>query len=291
VSLNRKSSSILDVPGALDSSNSHVASTSHDLGKIKKDLAKSISSPAEGARTTEFEGKNVDSNSHSTEEEEKQGISVEVEVQAWEDELTCSICLEFLWEPVKLGCRHHFCRCCLWRTQQLSPNGQRCPTCREDIVIDARTANTDQALQARVDAMVPADERLLRKAECLANGRALEQLCVLKMHGWPIFFTSARARQGITVKLNLGEPRYLEMAKRIMGPDGKKMFILADSSTERRNKGMLVSVQSATTQIEGDVCMVGLVMYSVPLNHVVVDYQAHGLHYSLPSPETFNFPS
>jgi hypothetical protein len=158
-------------------------------------------------------------------------------------------------------------------------------------VIDARTANTDQALQARVNAMVPADERLLRKAECVANGRALEQLCILKMHGWPIVFTSARARQGITVKLNLGEPRYLEMAKRIMGPDGKKTFILADNSTERRNKGMLVSVQSATTQIEGDVCMVGRVMFSVPLNHVVVDYQAHGLHYLLPSPETFNFAS
>jgi hypothetical protein len=288
VLLNRKSSSILDLPGALDSSNSHVASTSHDVGKIKKDLAKSISSPAEGARTTEFKGK--DSNSQST-EEEKLGISVEVEVQAWEDELTCSICLEFLWEPVKLDCGHHFCRCCLWRTQQLSPDGQRCPNCRADIVIDARTANTDQALQARVDATVPADERLLRKAECVANVKQMDQLAVLKMHGWPIFFTSARARQGITVKLNLGEPRYLEMAKRIMGPDGKKMFILADSLTERRNKGMLVSVQSATTQIEGDVCLVGRVMYSIPLNHVVVDYQAHGLHYALPSPETFNFPS
>ena len=270
--------------GGLDARTSHVASTSHDLGQIKKDLAKSMSSPVASSTATHFEGKNVDSISQSTEtgsegaraDKENLGISVEVDDEAWEEELTCSICLEFLWEPVKLDCGHHFCRCCLWRTQQLSPDGHRCPNCRANIVIDARTAKSDDALQARVDAMVPVDERLLRKE---ASDRELEQLRGLKTHSLPIFLMSPGARPGETVRLNLFEPRYREMMKRIMGPDGNKLFIFAGSLPHSGSKGTLVLVQSATTQTQGNVGIIGVCMCSVKLDQVTVDHQAHGLYY------------
>ena len=81
-------------------------------------------------------------------------VIAEVQDDGWEEELACSICLEFLWEPVTLGCAHSFCRPCLLRTTQLSPDGGRCPNCRSKIDINPDQAPVDTALQARVKAVV-----------------------------------------------------------------------------------------------------------------------------------------
>ena len=81
-------------------------------------------------------------------------VIAEVQDDGWEEELACSICLEFLWEPVTLGCGHNFCRPCLLRTTQLSPDGGRCPNCRGKIDINPDKAPVDAALQARVKAVV-----------------------------------------------------------------------------------------------------------------------------------------
>lgn len=82
------------------------------------------------------------------------GVVAEVQDDGWQEELACSICLEFLWDPVKLGCGHSFCRCCLLRTTQLSPDGGSCPNCRTKIDIDPDKAPADASLQARVKAVV-----------------------------------------------------------------------------------------------------------------------------------------
>lgn len=91
-------------------------------------------------------------------DDQKSGTSgsvvAEVQDDGWEEELACSICLEFLWDPVKLGCGHNFCRCCLLRTTQLSPDGGSCPNCRTKIDIDPDKAPADESLQARVKAVV-----------------------------------------------------------------------------------------------------------------------------------------
>jgi len=204
------------------------------------------------------------------------GASAEVMDDGWEEELACSICLEFLWDPVKLGCGHSFCRCCLLRTTQLSPDGGRCPNCRAKIDIDPNEAETDQELQASVHAKVPADERLLRQESARHD---LEQLRTAQVHTLPVFAMSPGVRPGDPVALNLFEPRYREMASRIMAPEGNKLFVFVGSQPTSGSSGCLVLVERTTTLINGNVSIKGLAMCAVQLDQVWVDQQAHGLFF------------
>uniref|UniRef100_A0A8C3HCR6 RING-type domain-containing protein n=1 Tax=Chrysemys picta bellii TaxID=8478 RepID=A0A8C3HCR6_CHRPI len=45
-----------------------------------------------------------------------------------QDELTCSICLDYFKDPVSLDCDHNFCRACI--TQSFDTDIS-CPQCRE----------------------------------------------------------------------------------------------------------------------------------------------------------------
>jgi hypothetical protein len=180
---------------------------------------------------------------------ETAGVSAEVTDDGWEEELACSICLEFLWDPVKLRCGHHFCRCCLLRTTQLSPDGGRCPNCRAKIDVDPNEVEADADLQATVHARVPADERLLRSESAR---RELERLRAVQVHTIPIFAMSPGVRPGDPVSLNLFEPRYREMARRIMAPGGNKLFVFVGSLPASAASGCLVLVERSATQINGN---------------------------------------
>ncbi|XP_060094750.1 zinc finger protein RFP-like [Heteronotia binoei] len=51
--------------------------------------------------------------------------------KSFQDEATCSICLEYFREPVTLNCGHNFCQACIaqyWETLEASTT---CPQCRE----------------------------------------------------------------------------------------------------------------------------------------------------------------
>uniref|UniRef100_A0A8C4WEV9 RING-type domain-containing protein n=1 Tax=Gopherus evgoodei TaxID=1825980 RepID=A0A8C4WEV9_9SAUR len=48
-----------------------------------------------------------------------------------QEDVTCSICLDVLEDPVSIECSHNFCRGCLvahWR--EVSAQGYQCPECR-----------------------------------------------------------------------------------------------------------------------------------------------------------------
>nr|XP_056701560.1 E3 ubiquitin-protein ligase TRIM39-like [Euleptes europaea] len=51
--------------------------------------------------------------------------------QALEDELFCSICLDYFTEPVILNCEHNFCRACITRTWEGLGDSFPCPQCRK----------------------------------------------------------------------------------------------------------------------------------------------------------------
>ncbi|XP_004452485.1 tripartite motif-containing protein 43 [Dasypus novemcinctus] len=51
--------------------------------------------------------------------------------QAFQKELTCSICLSLLTDPVTIGCGHSFCRPCLHLSWEEAETPTKCPTCRE----------------------------------------------------------------------------------------------------------------------------------------------------------------
>jgi hypothetical protein len=208
--------------------------------------ARTLSETQEGGQPAKEEAESTLSTLPALETE---GVSAEVTDDGWEEELACSICLEFLWDPVKLGCGHHFCRCCLLRTMQLSPDGGRCPNCRAKIDVDPNDLEADADLLAAVHTKVPADERLLRSESAR---RELEQLRAVQVHTIPIFAMSPGVRPGDPVSLNLFEPRYREMARRIMAPGGNKLFVFVGSVPASGASGCLVLVERSASQINGN---------------------------------------
>jgi hypothetical protein len=168
------------------------------------------------------------------------GVSAQVQDDGWDGDLACSICLEFLWDPVKLTCAHYFCRCCILRTTRLSPDGKKCPQCRAAIDIDPDKAPADADLQRRVDSTVPAHERQERsEAAC----KELADLRRVTSHTLPVFVMAPGTRPGERVQLNLFEERYTTMARRIMAIDGNNLFVFASSPPSSGSDAALVLVQ------------------------------------------------
>uniref|UniRef100_A0A8D2DQ14 Tripartite motif-containing protein 43 n=1 Tax=Sciurus vulgaris TaxID=55149 RepID=A0A8D2DQ14_SCIVU len=52
-------------------------------------------------------------------------------LQAFQSELTCSICLNYLVDPVTMGCGHSFCHPCLCLFWEEAQTPAHCPMCRE----------------------------------------------------------------------------------------------------------------------------------------------------------------
>ncbi|XP_076819773.1 uncharacterized protein LOC143465406 [Clavelina lepadiformis] len=54
-----------------------------------------------------------------------------------EEEIVCSICLEFLRNPIRmLQCGHNFCQLCLLKIVQSPQSYFQCPNCRTDVRLD-----------------------------------------------------------------------------------------------------------------------------------------------------------
>ncbi|XP_038173566.1 tripartite motif-containing protein 43-like [Arvicola amphibius] len=51
--------------------------------------------------------------------------------QAFQEELTCFICMSYLTDPVTISCGHSFCRACLHLSREDSQLPVQCPMCRE----------------------------------------------------------------------------------------------------------------------------------------------------------------
>jgi tripartite motif-containing protein 43/48/49/64/77 len=51
--------------------------------------------------------------------------------EAFQKELTCLVCLNFLLDPVTIGCGHSFCRSCLCLFWEQAKVPASCPVCRQ----------------------------------------------------------------------------------------------------------------------------------------------------------------
>ncbi|EKX40540.1 hypothetical protein GUITHDRAFT_113326 [Guillardia theta CCMP2712] len=144
-------------------------------------------------------------------------------------DLTCSICLEVLWDPIVIpSCKHTFCRNCVIKSMHSSPNGQQCPNCREDILVDPLTCKGDGVLQEKIE--------LSLSAACLEGRRRsaeaeLEELQKMMVHAFPIFYMHPGCRPGQRVQLYLFERRYREMCKRIAQTDNFFLFMANQPSS------------------------------------------------------------
>lgn len=59
------------------------------------------------------------------------GKRVVMEAKDLQEELTCSICLDYFKDPVSIECGHNFCRCCLQSTWEPGGGQFPCPECRQ----------------------------------------------------------------------------------------------------------------------------------------------------------------
>ncbi|XP_024531425.1 probable E3 ubiquitin-protein ligase BAH1-like 1 isoform X2 [Selaginella moellendorffii] len=94
-----------------------------------------------------------------------------VDSQAFEADLTCSICLETLFDPVALGCGHLFCNTCACSAASIptiqgvksATKEAKCPLCRQPGVYLSAVFLTELNLMIRNRCMDYWDERLKKE--------------------------------------------------------------------------------------------------------------------------------
>ena len=90
--------------------------------------------------------------------------------------LNCSICLNFLCQPLRTQCGHLFCRVCLLQSKVLSPDGRTCPLCRGVLAMgDPLNHPVDQDAQREVRKAVPSSEYEMRLSSARAIYRRIEE--------------------------------------------------------------------------------------------------------------------
>ncbi|XP_067418522.1 zinc finger protein RFP-like [Emydura macquarii macquarii] len=70
-------------------------------------------------------------------------------VKTFEDEASCSICLEYFNDPVTLDCGHNFCRACITQCWERSDPDVSCPQCRE--IFPQRNLRANRQLGSLID--------------------------------------------------------------------------------------------------------------------------------------------
>ncbi|XP_052179963.1 uncharacterized protein LOC127793202 isoform X2 [Diospyros lotus] len=136
------------------------------------------------------------------------------------DDFDCTLCLKLLYEPVTTPCGHSFCRACLL---QAMDRGNRCPLCRTVLFISPRTCAVSVVLSSIIEKSFPEEhaERKLEHDSLTNYGSDLIPLFVMdvvlpcqKFH------------------LNIFEPRYRLMVRRIMEGNRRMGMGINDSATD-----------------------------------------------------------
>nr|AFK34325.1 unknown [Lotus japonicus] len=135
------------------------------------------------------------------------------------DDFDCTLCLKLLYEPVTTPCGHSFCRSCLFQSMDC---GNRCPLCRTVLFISPRTCCTSATLKNIIQKNFP-EEYAERKQEndSLINGG----VDFLPLFVMDVVIPCQK------FPLNIFEPRYRLMVRRIMEGNHRMGMVIIDSST------------------------------------------------------------
>lgn len=135
------------------------------------------------------------------------------------DDFDCTVCLKLLYEPVTTPCGHTFCRSCLFQSMD---RGNRCPLCRTVLLISPRTCAISVTLNNIVKKTFPEEyaERKLENESLTNPGGDFMPLFVMdvvlpceKFH------------------LNIFEPRYRLMVRRVMEGNRRMGMVITDSAS------------------------------------------------------------
>ncbi|CAL9185145.1 unnamed protein product [Musa hybrid cultivar] len=135
------------------------------------------------------------------------------------DDFECTLCLKLLYEPVTTPCGHSFCRSCLHQTMD---HGNKCPMCRTVLFISPRTYPISVTLNNIIQKNFP-EEFAERKSE-------QENLTHLGVDIMPLFVMDV-VLPCQKLSLNIFEPRYRLMVRRVMEGNHRMGMVGVDPST------------------------------------------------------------
>ncbi|XP_047966091.1 LON peptidase N-terminal domain and RING finger protein 1 isoform X3 [Salvia hispanica] len=135
------------------------------------------------------------------------------------DDYDCTLCLKLLFEPITTPCGHSFCRSCLFQTMD---RGNRCPLCRTILFISPRTCAISVTLNNIIEKSFP-EEYAERKLEQLSLTNPGPDL--LPLFAMDVILPCQK------LQLNIFEPRYRLMVRRIMEGNRRMGMVVIDPST------------------------------------------------------------
>lgn len=135
------------------------------------------------------------------------------------DDFDCTLCLKILYEPVTTPCGHSFCRSCLFQSMD---RGNRCPLCRTVLLISPRTCSISVTLKSIIQKNFP-EEYAERKQEN-------DSLVNIGVDMLPLFVMDV-VLPCQRFPLNIFEPRYRLMVRRIMEGNHRMGMVIIDAST------------------------------------------------------------
>lgn len=135
------------------------------------------------------------------------------------DDFDCTVCLKLLYEPVTTPCGHSFCRSCLFQSMDRS---NKCPLCRTVLFVSPRSCAISVTLNNIILKNFP-DEYAERKLEH-------EGVTKLGVDFLPLFVMDV-ILPCQKFQLNIFEPRYRLMVRRIMEGNRRMGMVIIDSTT------------------------------------------------------------
>ncbi|XP_010258246.1 PREDICTED: LON peptidase N-terminal domain and RING finger protein 1 isoform X1 [Nelumbo nucifera] len=135
------------------------------------------------------------------------------------DDFDCTLCLKLLYEPITTPCGHSFCRSCLFQSMD---HGNKCPMCRTVLFINPKTYSLSVTLNNIIQKNF-AEEYAERKSEH-------ENLTNLGVDLLPLFVMDV-ILPCQKLSLNIFEPRYRLMVRRIMEGNHRMGMAAIDSTT------------------------------------------------------------
>ncbi|KAL1814774.1 hypothetical protein ACET3Z_017348 [Daucus carota] len=135
------------------------------------------------------------------------------------DDFDCTVCLKLIYEPITTPCGHSFCRSCLF---QAMDRCNRCPLCRTILFISPRTCSISVTLNNIIQKNFP-EEYAERKLEH-------ENLTIMGADLLPLFVMDV-VLPCQKLQLNIFEPRYRLMVRRIMEGNRRMGMVTIDSTS------------------------------------------------------------
>lgn len=84
------------------------------------------------------------------------------------DDYLCPVCFSISYKPVRLSCSHVFCIRCM--VQMQNAGTKYCPLCRDNVIMDADSANLDLELMDFLLRYFPKETRAKQRENEIAAG-------------------------------------------------------------------------------------------------------------------------